>query len=146
NARAFTVFDLLIRVLRRHYGADRVLYARNITDIDDRILERAGERGISIDTLTHETTEGFHGDVAELNLLIPDIEPRATEHLPEMIAMIEALIAKGHAYVAEGNVLFHVPSFPDYGKLSGRSADEMMPGARVEVESYKRDPMDFILW
>ena len=146
NARPVVVFDVLFRLLRHIYGVDHVTYARNITDVDDKINARAAERGIDIGELTKETTERFHADMAALGALPPTVEPRATEHIPEMIAIMSKLIEAGHAYAAEGHVLFHVPSMPDYGKLSGRSLEEMEAGARVEVAPYKKDPMDFVLW
>lgn len=144
NARPVVVFDLLYRVLKGSYP--RVTYARNITDVDDKIIAAAGENHEPIDALTKRTTEAFHADMAALGALSPDVEPRATEHIPQMIAMIERLIAQGHAYEAEGHVLFSVPSDPEYGKLSGRDREEMIAGARVEVVPYKRDPADFVLW
>jgi cysteinyl-tRNA synthetase len=146
NARPVIVFDVLFRLLRHLYGPDHVTYARNITDVDDKINARAAEEGISIRELTQRTGEQFHRDVAALGVLPPTVEPRATEHIAEMKALIETLLAKGHAYVAEEHVLFHVPSVADYGKLSRRSLEEMEAGARVEVAPYKRDPMDFVLW
>jgi cysteinyl-tRNA synthetase len=146
NARPVIVFDLLFRLLRHLYGADRVTYVRNITDVDDKINARAAEQGVPIGSLTEETTKQFHQDIAALGVLPPTREPRATEHIPSMIAMIERLIAQGFAYEAEGHVLFDVPAMADYGKLSGRSLEEMIAGARVDVAPYKRDPMDFVLW
>ncbi|WOJ89147.1 cysteine--tRNA ligase [Methylocapsa polymorpha] len=146
NGRMLIVFDVLFRVLRHIYGADHVTYVRNITDVDDKINARAAERGVDIRVLTNEMTEIFHEDAAALGCLPPTVEPRATEHITEMIAIIERLIAKGHAYAAEGHVLFDVPSMPDYGKLSKRPLDDMIAGARVEVAPYKRGPMDFVLW
>jgi cysteinyl-tRNA synthetase len=146
NARPMIVFDVLFRLLRHIYGADHVTYVRNITDVDDKINARAAEEGISIRELTERTTKQFEEDVAALGCLPPTVEPRATDHIEEMKAMIETLIAKGYAYVAEGNVLFHVAAMKDYGRLSNRSLDEMIAGARVEVAPYKRDPMDFVLW
>jgi len=146
NARCFVVFDVLYRLLRDIYGGDHVRYARNITDIDDRINAAARKNGEPIAALTARTTAAFHEDMAALGNLPPDIEPRATEHIPQMIAMIERLIASGHAYSAEGHVLFAVASDPDYGMLSRRSREEMIAGARVEVAPYKRDPADFVLW
>jgi len=146
NARCFVVFDVLYRLLRDIYGRDHVRYARNITDIDDRINAAARKNGEPIAALTARTTAAFHEDMAALGNLPPDIEPRATEHIPQMIAMIERLIASGHAYVAEGHVLFSVASDRHYGMLSRRSRDEMIAGARVEVAPYKRDPADFVLW
>ncbi len=146
NARPVVVFDVLFRLLRRLYGEKHVTYVRNITDVDDKINARAAEEGVSIRELTERTARQFHEDIKALGVLPPTIEPRATEHIEEMKALIEALIANGHAYVAEGHVLFDVPSMPDYGKLSNRSLDEMAAGARVEVAPYKKDPMDFVLW
>jgi cysteinyl-tRNA synthetase len=151
NARAFVVFDALYRLLGELYGRAHVRYVRNITDIDDKIIAAARENGEPIPALTARTTAAFHADMAALNVLPPDVEPRATDHIPQMIAMIERLIAKGCAYVAEdnanaGHVLFAVASDPDYGQLSRRSRDEMIAGARVEVAPYKRDPADFVLW
>ncbi len=146
NGRMLIVFDLLFRMLRHRYGADHVTYVRNITDVDDKINLRAAERGVDIRVLTDEMTAIFHEDAAALGCLPPTVEPRATEHMAEMIALIEALIAKGHAYAADEHVLFDVPSMPDYGKLSKRPLDEMIAGARVEVAPYKRAPMDFVLW
>ncbi len=146
NARPVIVFDVLFRLLRRLYGADRVIYARNITDVDDKINARAAEEGVPIRELTGRTAAQFHADVAALGALPPTIEPRATDHIDEMISLIEQLIARGHAYVAEGHVLFDVASDPDYGSLARRTLDEMRAGARVEVAPYKRDPMDFVLW
>ena len=146
NGRMAVVFDLLFRVLRHLYGPGHVTYARNITDVDDKINARAAESKVAIDELTATTVRQYQEDVAALGCLPPTVEPRATQHLEEMKALIETLVAKGHAYVAEGHVLFHVPSMPDYGKLSSRSLDEMEAGARVEVAPYKRNPMDFVLW
>ncbi len=146
NARPVIVFDLLFRLLRHLYGARHVTYVRNITDVDDKINARAAERGISIRDLTDETAKVFHADVDGLGVLRPSVEPRATEHIAEMIALIDMLIARGHAYAAEDHVLFHVPSMPDYGRLANRTLDEMEAGARVDVAPYKRDPMDFVLW
>jgi cysteinyl-tRNA synthetase len=146
NARPVIVFDVLFRLLRHLYGADHVAYARNITDVDDKINARAAEEGIPIRELTARTAAQFHADVAALGCLPPTIEPRATEHIEEMISLVERLIERGHAYAAEGHVLFDVASDPDYGSLARRSLDEMRAGARVEVAPYKRDPMDFVLW
>jgi cysteinyl-tRNA synthetase len=146
NARPIIVFDLLFRLLRHLYGPDHVTYVRNITDVDDKINARAAERGVSIRELTEETARRFHEDIAALGVLPPTVEPRATEHIDEMKALIARLVAGGHAYVAEEHVLFHVPSVPDYGSLSKRPLDEMEAGARVEVAPYKRSPLDFVLW
>ncbi len=146
NGRMLIVFDMLFRLLRHEYGAEHVTYVRNITDVDDKINARAAERGVDIRVLTDEMTAIFHEDVRALGCLQPTVEPRATDHIAQMIAMIEKLIANGHAYVADGHVLFDVPSMPAYGKLSKRPLDEMIAGARVEVAPYKRSPMDFVLW
>jgi len=146
NARPVIVFDVLFRLLRHIYGAEHVTYVRNITDVDDKINARAAERDIAIRELTEQTYQDFKQDVAALGCLPPTVEPRATEHIEEMKTLIELLLAAGHAYVADEHVLFSVPSMPDYGKLSKRSLDEMIAGARVDVAPYKRDPMDFVLW
>ena len=146
NARPAVVFDVLFRRLRALYGEANVVYARNITDVDDKIIDRARERGIAIDALTAEATRWYAEDVGEIGCLAPTVEPRATAHIGEMIALIARLIAAGHAYAAEGHVLFHVPSMPWYGRLSGRNREEMIAGARVEVAAYKKDPADFVLW
>lgn len=163
NARPVVVFDVLYRLLRHVYGAAHVTYVRNFTDVDDKInararaLQEAGDgRSLNdiIRALTDETIDWYHADMDALGALRPSVkgvvspaaEPRATEFIVQMVAMIEGLIAKGHAYAAEGHVLFDVRSYPDYGKLSGRSVDDMIAGARVEVAPYKRDPMDFVLW
>ena len=146
NARPVVVFDVLFRLLRHLYGADHVTYVRNITDVDDKIIAAAAATGEVIGDLTARTTVAFHADMARLNALPPTAEPRATEHIPAMIAMIETLIARGFAYVAEGHVLFHVPAMTDYGRLSGRSLEDMIAGARVEVAPYKKHPADFVLW
>jgi cysteinyl-tRNA synthetase len=146
NARAVVVFDLLYRVLRHEYGADHVRYVRNITDIDDKIIDAARANNEPIEELTRRTAAIFGEDMAALGNLAPNDEPRATDHIPQMIQMIERLIASGHAYAAEGHALFAVGSFENYGKLSRRSRREMIAGARVEVAPYKRDPGDFVLW
>ncbi|MGB9042199.1 MAG: cysteine--tRNA ligase [Pseudolabrys sp.] len=146
NARPVIVFDVLFRLLRHIYGEKHVTYVRNVTDVDDKINARAAEHGISIRDLTEETYKNFKQDVAALGCLPPTIEPRATEHINEMKTLIERLVKSDHAYVAEENVLFHVPSMKDYGKLSNRPLDEMIAGARVEVAPYKKDPQDFVLW
>jgi cysteinyl-tRNA synthetase len=146
NARPVVVFDTLYRLLRLIYGAAHVKYTRNITDVDDKINARARDEGVAIADITARTTQQFHEDMAALNALPPGVEPRATAHIAQMIAMIETLIAKGHAYAADGHVLFSVPSMPEYGRLSGRDVKEMLAGARVDVAPYKRDEMDFVLW
>ena len=144
NARPVVVFDTLYRVLKRLYP--RVTYARNITDIDDKIIERALQRGVHIDTITEETIAAYHADMAAVGALSPDVEPRCTRTVPQMLEMIGTLVDKGHAYAAQGHVLFDVTSFADYGKLSGRSRDEQIAGSRVEVAPFKKDPGDFVLW
>ena len=146
NARPVIVFDVLFRLLRHLYGESHVTYVRNITDVDDKINARAREEGVSIRELTDRTAKQFHGDIAALGVLAPTVEPRATEHIAEMIKIIDMLIAKGHAYEASGHVLFDVPSMKNYGQLSRRSLDEMIAGARVDVAPYKRGDMDFVLW
>ena len=146
NARPVIVFDVLFRLLRHIYGAEHVTYVRNITDVDDKINARAAERGVPIRELTEETYRNFKADVAALGCLPPTVEPRATEHIEQMKTLIERLVASGHAYVADDHVLFDVPSMPDYGRLSHRSLDEMLAGARVEVAPYKKDAQDFVLW
>ena len=146
NARPVIVFDISFRMLRHTYGDAHVTYVRNITDVDDKINARAAERGISIRALTEETARIYEEDVAALGNLPPSVTPRATEHIAQMIRIIEQLVAAGHAYAADGHVLFDVSSKPDYGKLSRRSLDEMIAGARVEVAPYKKSPMDFVLW
>ncbi|MEM9355522.1 MAG: cysteine--tRNA ligase [Pseudomonadota bacterium] len=152
NARPVIVFDVLFRLLRRHYGPDHVTYARNITDVDDKINARANEEypGIAINEaiaeVTSRTERQFHADIHELGVLPPTVEPRATAHIEQMRQLIDTLIEKGHAYVGEGHVLFDVESMPDYGRLANRSVDEMEAGARVDVAPYKKGSMDFVLW
>ncbi|MEM9392379.1 MAG: cysteine--tRNA ligase [Pseudomonadota bacterium] len=146
NARPVVVFDVLYRLLREVYGAEHVSYVRNFTDVDDKINARAAETGRVISDITDETIGWFLEDMAALGALEPNAAPRATEYIPQMVTMIETLIGGGHAYAAEGHVLFDVRSYAEYGKLSGRSVDDMIAGARVEVAPYKRDPMDFVLW
>jgi cysteinyl-tRNA synthetase len=152
NARPVIVFDVLFRLLRQVYGPEHVTYVRNVTDVDDKINARAAQDfpdlklNEAIRKVTEKTEAQFHDDMAALGALDPTVEPRATEHIGEMRGMIDRLIANGCAYVAEDHVLFHVSSMPDYGRLSGRSLDEMIAGARVEVAPFKRDPMDFVLW
>ena len=155
NARPVVVFDTLYRLLRHVYGADHVTYVRNFTDVDDKInaealrRQKAGSPGTLEDLIherTGETIAWYHADMDALGTLRPDHEPRATDYIGQMIAMIQGLIAGGHAYPVEGHVLFRVRSYKDYGKLSGRSIDDMIAGARVEVAPFKEDPMDFVLW
>jgi cysteinyl-tRNA synthetase len=144
NARPPVVFGLLARLLRRLYPG--VVYARNITDVDDKINAAAAAQGVPIGAITSRFAQAYHEDMARLGVDPPDVVPHATDHIGEIIAMCEALIERGHAYAAEGHVLFDVGSFPDYGRLSRRSTDEMLAGARVEVAPYKRNPGDFVLW
>ncbi len=153
NARPVVVFDVLFRLLRYVYGSDHVTYVRNITDIDDKINARAaatlldGETPVeAIRRITDMTSAWFLEDMAALGAMPPNHQPRATEYVPQMVEMIETLIANGNAYEAEGHVLFEVATFADYGALSGRSTDDMIAGARVEVAPFKRSPMDFVLW
>ncbi|WP_300055540.1 cysteine--tRNA ligase [uncultured Roseobacter sp.] len=146
NARPVIVFDVLFRLLRHVYGAEHVTYVRNFTDVDDKINARAAESGRPIGDITAETTQWFLDDMAAVGALEPTAMPRATQYISQMVAMIEDLIAQGHAYEAEGHVLFAVDSYAEYGALSGRSVEDMIAGARVEVAPYKRNPMDFVLW
>ena len=144
NARPEVVNDVLVRLLRHLYP--RVTYVRNITDVDDKINARAAASGQTIGEVTERTLADFHADIAALGVAPPDVEPRATQHIVEMIEVVERLIASGHAYPAEGHVLFSVASYAEYGRLSGRSPDELLAGARVDVAPFKRDPGDFVLW
>jgi len=155
NARPVVVFDVLVRLLRHVYGAGHVTYVRNFTDVDDKInaealrRQKTGAPGTLEELIaerTEETIAWYHADMDALGAARPDHEPRATGYIAEMIAMIQTLIAGGHAYEVQGHVLFDVRSYPEYGRLSGRSVDDMIAGARVEVAPYKRDPMDFVLW
>jgi cysteinyl-tRNA synthetase len=146
NARPVVVFDVLYRLLRLVYGKDKVRYARNVTDVDDKIMAAAKATGEAIGEVTGRTLAAFHEDMAALGALPPDFEPRATETIPEMIALIERLIARGHAYEAEGHVLFDVPSWPGYGALSGNRREEIVAGARIDVAPYKKDAADYVLW
>ena len=146
NARPAVVFDVLTRVLRRLHPDHAVTYARNLTDVDDKINARAAEEGVAIGVVTERYAQVYHADMAALGVAAPDVEPRATAHIGAMQDQIHRLIKAGAAYPAEGHVLFSVAAYPDYGALSGRSLDEMIAGARVEVAPYKRDPADFVLW
>ncbi|MEM9031205.1 MAG: cysteine--tRNA ligase [Pseudomonadota bacterium] len=155
NARPVLVFDVLYRLLRHYYGADHVTYVRNFTDVDDRINETAQMRRAAgapgtleelIASRAEETIRWYHEDMDALGALRPNAEPRATGYIAQMVAMIAALIARGHAYAVDGHVLFRVGSYSDYGALSGRTVEDMIAGARVEVAPYKEDPMDFVLW
>ena len=144
NARPAVIFDLLYKLLSSRYP--KVVYARNITDVDDKINAAAAEQNVSIDVISSRYAEAYHSDMAALGVGLPSIEPRATEHIPHMIDMIERLVKSGHAYEAEGHVLFSVESFENYGSLSGRDIGEMMAGARIDVADFKRHPGDFVLW
>ena len=146
NARAAVVFDMLNRVLRRRFGDENVVYARNITDIDDKIIKASQETGKPIAEITETFTKAYREDMAALGVMRPDIEPTATGHIAEMVAMVEKLIEEGAAYVAEGHVVFSIDAYEDYGRLSGVDRDEMIAGARVEVAPYKKNPADFVLW
>jgi cysteinyl-tRNA synthetase len=146
NARAVVAFDLLYRVLRHEYGAEHVRYVRNITDVEDKIIAAARASGEPIEALTRRTTQIFHEDMAALGNLMPDVEPRATEYIPQMIRMIERLIASAHAYEAQGHALFRIASYAKYGALARRSRADMIAGSRVEIAPYKEDPGDFVLW
>jgi cysteinyl-tRNA synthetase len=143
NARPAVVFDVLARLLRRDYD---LTYARNVTDVDDKINEAAREEGVGIDVITARYLAAYHEDMRGLGVLPPDIEPRVTTHMPEIVDMIRRLVDSGHAYVAEGHVLFAVDTFPEYGRLSRRALDDLIAGARVEVAPYKRSAGDFVLW
>ncbi len=144
NARPAVVFDILARVLRRHFK--NVIYARNLTDVDDKINAAALAEGVPIGTITQRYTRAYHDDMSALGVLPPSIEPKVTDHIAQIIALIGRLIAQGHAYEAQGHVLFHIPSFAQYGALSGRSLEDMIAGARVEVVPFKKHPADFVLW
>ena len=144
NARMAVVFDTLVRALRIFYP--NVTYVSNITDIDDKIIDAANEQNIEISTITEKYTKIYNDDMAKLNVLIPDIQPKATEYISEMIELIEDLIIKDFAYEKDGHVLFHVPNYSNYGKLSKRNRDEQIAGSRVEVAPFKKDPSDFVLW
>ena len=146
NARPAVVFDVLARLLRHRYGADSLVYARNITDIEDKIIAAAAAEGVAIEVITRRFEQHYVDDMGALGVAPPDLAPHATAHVGDMVAMIERLIAVGNAYEAQGHVLFDVPSWPDYGRLSRRPMDEMIAGARVEVAPYKRSPADFVLW
>ena len=140
NARPAVVFDVLARVLRTNYSG--LCYVRNITDIDDKINKSAAEQGVPISEIADRYTRAYHDDLAELGVLPPDVEPRATDHVEAIVVMISGLIEKGYAYEAEGHVLFSVAAYSEYGRLSHRDLDELLAGARIEVAPYKRDPGD----
>ncbi len=144
NARPAVVFDVLSRLLRYDYR--EVIYVRNFTDVDDKINAAAAAAGVPISTITNRYIAAYHEDMQALGVPTPDLEPRVTEHISDITELIQKLIARGHAYVEQEHVLFHVPSYPAYGQLSGRRTEDMLAGARVEVAPYKRDPLDFVLW
>ncbi|SFE56799.1 cysteine--tRNA ligase [Paracidovorax wautersii] len=144
NARPAVVFDVLARLLRRDYR--ELVYARNFTDVDDKINAAAAAAGVPIGAITERYIAAYHADMQALGVQAPDLEPRVTAHIPAIVGLVQTLIARGHAYVEQGHVLFHVPSYPAYGELSGRRTEDMLAGARVEVAPYKRDPLDFVLW
>ena len=146
NARPAVVFDTLVRLLRHTYGEDHVVYARNVTDVDDKIIQAALDEGVDPGVITERFERHYLEDMRALGVRDPDIAPHATAEIPAMVAMIQDLVERGHAYEAEGHVLFSVPSDPDYGALSRRDREGMIAGARVEVAPYKRDPADFVLW
>ena len=146
NARPAVVFDTLARLIRHEFGEQSLVYARNVTDVDDKIINSANEEGVNPSVITERYERFYLEDMGALGVRPPDIAPHATQEIPAMIALIEELIAKGFAYEAEGHVLFHVPSDEDYGALSRRDREAMLAGARVEVAPYKRDPADFVLW
>jgi len=146
NARSLVVFDLLFRVLKKIYGDKNVTYVRNITDIDDKIIDSAKEKKLPIEKITKEITKQFHSACEDLNCLKPTIEPKATEHVEEMIKMTDSLVKKGFAYINEEHVYFAISSFKNYGKLSNKNLDELKAGSRVEVSSFKKNPLDFVLW
>lgn len=146
NAKTPVTFDVLFRLLRHVYGAEHVTYVSNITDVDDKILNKHKETGKSIREITEQTYQWYIDDMGKLNVMAPDYRPRATEYIDEMIELVRLLLANGHAYEASGHVLFSVDSMPGYGYLSGRSMKEMLAGARIEIADYKKNPADFILW
>ena len=146
NARPPVVFDVLVRLLRREYGADKVIYARNVTDVDDKINQRAAALGVPIGEITAKYEAHYLEDMARLNVAPPDLAPHVTDHMDAIVRQIAAIVDAGCAYAAEGHVLFDVSSYSEYGRLSGRNLDDMIAGARVEVAPYKKNPHDFVLW
>ncbi|MCS2608508.1 cysteine--tRNA ligase [Halomonas dongshanensis] len=144
NARPAVVFDVLARLLRHDYR--ELVYARNFTDVDDKINAAAAAAGVSIGSITSRYIDAYHQDMQALSVLTPDVEPRVTAHIDDIITLVQTLVERGHAYEVEGHVLFEVASYPEYGHLSGRRPEDMLAGARVEVAPYKRDPLDFVLW
>ena len=146
NARPLVVFDVLFRLLKRLYGENKVTYVRNITDIDDKIIESSKKNKKTMKELTKNITKSFHEDCRYLNCLKPTFEPKATEHIKEMISMVSNLLKNKYAYENEKHVYFSVSSFKKYGKLSNKNSEELIAGSRVEVSKYKKDPLDFVLW
>ncbi|MEC8534326.1 MAG: cysteine--tRNA ligase [Pseudomonadota bacterium] len=146
NARPPVVFDVLARLLRRQYGSDKVIYARNVTDVDDKINQKAAREGVPIGEVTARYEAAYLADMALLNVSPPDLAPHVTDYIPAIVDQIQAIIDAGCAYAAEGHVLFDVSAYPSYGALSGRNLDDMIAGARVEVAPYKKNPHDFVLW
>jgi cysteinyl-tRNA synthetase len=146
NARPLVVFDVLFRLLKKIYGKNKITYVRNITDIDDKIIESSKKNNKSIDELTKTITKSFHRDCKYLNCQIPSFEPKATDHIKEMISMVTNLIKNKNAYENEKHVYFSVSSFNEYGKLSNKNSEQLVVGSRVEVSKYKKDPLDFVLW
>ncbi|WP_288760360.1 cysteine--tRNA ligase [uncultured Brevundimonas sp.] len=146
NARPPVVFDVLVRLLRRTYGADKVIYARNVTDVDDKINQKAAKEGVPIGQVTARYEAAYLADMGLLNVSPPDLAPHVTDYIPAIVDQIQAIVDAGCAYAAEGHVLFDVSSYPSYGALSGRNLDDMIAGARVEVAPYKKNPHDFVLW
>lgn len=146
NARPPVVFDVLVRLLRRTYGADKVMYARNVTDVDDKINQKAAREGVPIGEVTARYEAAYLADMGLLNVSPPDIAPHVTDYIPAIVDQIQAIVDAGCAYAAEGHVLFDVLSYKAYGALSGRNLDDMIAGARVEVAPYKKNPHDFVLW
>ena len=146
NARPVVAFDVLFRVLRHLYGKDHVVYAANVTDVDDKINQKAADEGVPIDVITGRYLDAYHADMSELGALPLSAEPRATRTMDAIIDMIGRLVRNNAAYAAEGHVLFNTQAYADYGKLSGRSLDDMIAGARVDVAPYKQHPADFVLW
>ena len=146
NARSLVVFDLLFRTLKKIYGDKNVTYVRNITDIDDKIIDIAKEKNLPIKKITEEVTNQFHNACKDLNCLEPTVEPKATGHVDGMIKMTSSLIEKGFAYINEGHVYFSIASFKNYGKLSNKNLEELKAGSRVEISTKKKNPLDFVLW
>ena len=146
NARPLVVFDVLFRLLKKIYGENKVTYVRNITDIDDKIIETSKNKKISIDKLTKTISDSFNKDCIYLNCLKPNFEPKATDNIKEMINMVSNLIKNNHAYENKKHVYFSVSSFKEYGKLSNKDSKELIAGSRIEVSKFKKDPLDFVLW